>query len=109
MLGAIYNKLDCAGAVALVSVFIVLAGIAYALCLVTGSLGPSRSPVSTAKRNMLGPSTRKSGEGIKGFTIGPVWVAIVWAVSIAILWAVLTMQPVKFDRHASHLSLFPLR
>ena len=46
---------------------------------------------------------------MKGFTIGPVWVAIVWAVSIAILWAVLTMQPVQLERHASHLWLFPLR
>ena len=54
MLGAICNRLDYAGAVALVSVFIVLAWIANALCLVTGSLGPSRSPFSTAKRNMLG-------------------------------------------------------
>jgi hypothetical protein len=54
MLAAICNKLDCAGAVALVSVFIVLAGIAYALCFVTASLGSSRSPFSTAKRNMLG-------------------------------------------------------
>jgi hypothetical protein len=53
MLGAICNKLDYAGAVALVSVFIVLTCIAYALCFVTGSLGPSRSPFSTAKRNML--------------------------------------------------------
>ena len=48
-------------------------------------------------------------KGMKGFPIGPVWVAIVWAFSIAILWAVLTMEPVQFDRHASHLSLFPLR
>jgi hypothetical protein len=54
MLAAICNKLDCAGAVALVSVFIVLAGIAYALCFVTRSLGPPRSSFSTAKRNMLG-------------------------------------------------------
>ena len=54
MLAAICNKLDCAGAVALVSVFIVLAGIAYALCFVTRSLGPSGSSFSTAKRNMLG-------------------------------------------------------
>jgi hypothetical protein len=54
MLGAICNKLDYAGAVALVSVFIVLAWSAYALCFVTGSLGPPRSPFSTAKRNMLG-------------------------------------------------------
>ena len=54
MLGAICNKLDCAGAVALVSVFIVLAGIAYALCFVTRSLGPSRSSFSTAKCIMLG-------------------------------------------------------
>ncbi len=53
MLGAICNKLDCAGALALVSVFMVLAWIAYALCFVTGSLGPSPSPFSTAKRNML--------------------------------------------------------
>jgi hypothetical protein len=54
MLAAICNKLDCAGAVALVSVFIVLAGIAYALCFVTRSLGPSHSSFSTAKRNRLG-------------------------------------------------------
>jgi hypothetical protein len=54
MLGAICNKLDCAGALALVSVFMVLAWIAYALCFATGSLGPSPSPFSTAKRNMLG-------------------------------------------------------
>jgi hypothetical protein len=53
MLGAICNKLDYAGAVAIISVFIVLAWIAYALCFVNGSLGPSRSPFSTAKRNML--------------------------------------------------------
>jgi hypothetical protein len=46
---------------------------------------------------------------MKGFIIGPVWAAIVWAVSIAILWAVLTMQPVQFDRHSSHLWLFPRR
>ena len=46
---------------------------------------------------------------MKGFPIGPVWVAIVRAVSIAILWAVLTMHPVQFDRHSSHLWLFPLR
>ena len=109
MLGAICNKLDCAGAVALVSVFIVLAWIAYALCLATGSLGPSRSPFSTAETHMLGARTRKSGEGMKGFTIGPVWVAIVWGVSIAILWAVLTVQPARFDRQSSHLWLFSLR
>jgi hypothetical protein len=54
MLSAICNKLDYAGAVALISVFVVLASIAYALCFVTGSLRPSRSPFSTAKRNMLG-------------------------------------------------------
>ena len=54
MLGAICNKLDYAGAVALISVFTVLALVAYALCLVTGSLGRSRSPFSTAKRNTLG-------------------------------------------------------
>jgi hypothetical protein len=35
MLGAICNKVDYAAAVALVSVFIVLAWIAYALCFVT--------------------------------------------------------------------------
>ena len=46
---------------------------------------------------------------MKGFPIGPVWVAIVWAVSVAILCAVLTMQPVQLERHTSHLSLFPLR
>ena len=39
ILGAICNKLDCAGAVALVGVFIVLAGIAYALSFVTGCSG----------------------------------------------------------------------
>jgi hypothetical protein len=54
MLGAICHKLDYAGAVALISVFMVLASIAYALCFVTGSLGPSRSPFSTAKRSVLG-------------------------------------------------------
>ena len=54
MLSAICSKLDYAGAVALISVFMVLALVAYALCFVTGSLGPSRSPFSTAKRNTLG-------------------------------------------------------
>jgi hypothetical protein len=41
MLAAICSKLDYAAAVALVSVFIVLAGLAYALCFVTGNLGNS--------------------------------------------------------------------
>ena len=54
MLGAICNKLEYAGAVALISVLMVLTLVAYALCFVNGSLGPSRSPFSTAKRNMLG-------------------------------------------------------
>jgi hypothetical protein len=54
MLGAICNKLEYAGAVALISVLMVLTLVAYALCFVSGSLGPSRSPFSTPKRNMLG-------------------------------------------------------
>jgi hypothetical protein len=41
MLGAICNKLDYAAVVALVSVFIAVAWIAYALCIVTGNLGNS--------------------------------------------------------------------
>jgi hypothetical protein len=41
---AICSKLDCAAAAALVSVFIVLAWIAYALCYVTGNLGARASP-----------------------------------------------------------------
>jgi hypothetical protein len=57
MLGAIRIKLDYGSAVALVSVFVVLAWIAYALCFANGSLGPSRSLVRRSRRrnaNMLG-------------------------------------------------------
>jgi hypothetical protein len=45
MLGAICNKLDYAAAVALVSIFIVLACIGYALCFVTGNLGVRRKEI----------------------------------------------------------------
>jgi hypothetical protein len=44
-----------------------------------------------------------------GFTISPVWVAIMWAVSIATVWAMLTMQPAQFERYLNQLRLLPLR
>jgi hypothetical protein len=52
---------------------------------------------------------------MKGFTVSPVWVAIVWVASLAIVWAVLTMQPKQsdgfagVDRYLNQLRLFPLR
>ena len=44
----------------------------------------------------------------KAFTIG-VSLAIVWVVTIAIMWAVLTVHPAQVERHLNHLWLFPLR
>jgi hypothetical protein len=46
---------------------------------------------------------------LKGFTRGPVIVAIVWVVSVAIVLAALTMKPAQVERHFNHLWLFPLR
>lgn len=46
---------------------------------------------------------------MRGLTIGPASVAIVWAVSIAIVLGVLTMQLAPAERHLSHLRLFSLR
>ena len=108
MLGAICDKLDCAGAVACQRLHRASVDCLYALlCDIPDLWGHLLRRSRRRNATCSAARTRKSGEGMKGFPIGPVWVAIVWGVSIAILWAVLTVQPVQFDRHSSHPWLFP--
>jgi hypothetical protein len=56
----------------------------------------------------MSPEPLRRGRRQKAFIIG-VSLAIVWVVTIAIMWAVLTGQPAQVERHRSHLWLFPLR
>jgi hypothetical protein len=108
MLGAICNKLDYAAAVALVSVFIAVAWIAYALCFVTAIWRTRMSDRINEPSRGMSPEPLRRRRRQKAFIIG-VSLAIVWVVTIAIMWAVLTGQPAQVERHRSHLWLFPLR